>query len=246
MVLFYENEKQKRSCHSSEKHRNYFIHHAFALFATPFAETSLAGVSGFDLAFDFEGNISKSFFWSLLSLALTAGMAIGSLISLLFVTLVISKNQKAVQYFEKTYRNKTPDQIKASAILSAFISVAIGIVIMIIDVCTLVNTGLNRSSYVHLGAGAIWSGILIFFSSILYAAGNYIMTAVPESNAENSSPKPDISDKNKEFTASVPDSKTSASEKTIEEQLIELNSLKEKGLITEEEYQAKRKQILGL
>lgn len=82
---------------------------AFALFATPFAETSFAGVSGFDLAFDFEGNISKSFFWSLLSLALTAGMAIGSLISLLFVTLVISKNQKAVQYFEKTYRNKTPD-----------------------------------------------------------------------------------------------------------------------------------------
>lgn len=41
------------------------------------------------------------------------------------------------------------------------------------------------------------------------------------------------------------DTHKKSNDKTIEERLIQLNDLKEKGLITEDEYQAKRAEILG-
>ena len=44
----------------------------------------------------------------------------------------------------------------------------------------------------------------------------------------------------------IPHKKTNQENPTIEQQLEELNSLKEKGLITEEEYDSKKKQILGI
>jgi glycerol uptake facilitator-like aquaporin len=205
---------------------------SFVLYAAPFASTSVASMSGFRIAFDFSKEHVKTFFWSLLGLIFVVILIIYFVVSFVQYIIVLTGNHKAVL---EDVKNKRKLSSRKSVIISSFAPVVLGVVVMILDFCTLETTGFNTNAYVHLGAGAIWSAILIFFGTIFDAVATCLPYMLPE--------KKDGLD----YMVIEGSHITNASnEKTIEEKLVEINGLKEKGLISEEEYQAMRKKILGL
>lgn len=205
---------------------------SFVLYAAPFASTSVASMSGFRIAFDFSKEHVKTFFWSFLGLIFVGILIIYLVVSLVQYIIVLTGNQKAVR---EDVKNKSESSSRKSALISSFAPVVLGVVVMILDFCTLETTGFNTNAYVHLGAGAIWSALLIFFGTIF----DGIATCLPYMLTE----KKDCFDS---MLIDKSHKKNASTEKTIEEKLVEINGLKEKGLISEEEYQAMRKKILGL
>lgn len=205
----------------------------FVLYTAPFASTSQASVSGFQIAFDFGHKYVKSIFLPLVNFFIVVLIVIYLLLSMISQIMIFSGNERVRKNVESLYKDLPIEKCKQKALISSLLTSGAGLIVLILDLCVLLNTGLSSNYYIHLGAGAVWSGLLVFFGTILESVAEYLPYVSSQGNVVNKDNQPMVSSQ-------------STVEKSIEEKLVELNSLKEKGLITEEEYQKKRKQILGL
>lgn len=215
---------------------------AIVLYTAPFATTSFTSASGFQIVFDFEKNYVKSFIWPLVNFILVVLIVIYLILCFIGELRVSLGNEKAIKNLEYLKKSIPLEKQKQNALVSLIFTISAGLFVLILDLCTLTTTGLSSNSYIHLGNGAIWSGLLILTSTILESIAEYLPYASLQVQNANFQNNTNLVNKNNQCVITPEPS----AEKSIEEKLIELNSLKEKGLITEEEYQAKRKQILGL
>ena len=207
---------------------------AFALYAAPFVSLKLGSasnnISGFQLAFDFDGEYCKTklgvpvFFLSLmvafLSLILSATEAITSTLAVMGKN--ISKNNSTKQL--------TLEQ-KKNIFINSTILIINSVIFFIVNLCAVSITGYNDNPLAHIGGGAVASGILLIIGEGLVCLSRILAINVLES-------KTDKTETNIK--------KSKSKEKSITEQLQEFKSLKEQGLISEDDYETKKKQLLNL
>ena len=213
---------------------------AFFLYAAPFVSLKLGSasnnISGFQLAFDFEGEYCGTEFGSLIilfSLALAFGSFIGSVIGTIMSVLIVMGKELPKN---KNAKQLTLEQQKKNLLLTSTISIICSAIPLIINLCVVSITGYSDNPLAHVGGGAIASGILLIIGEGLVFFSNYFTGFLPLNIVLE--PNQNKVESNEESSKKE--------EKSITEQLQELNTLKEQGLISEEDYEAKKKQLLKL
>ena len=182
--------------------------------------------SAFGILKTFKSEYTRGVFWALM-------IVIAELITLTIVVVYevyiyqrVSKKGNYInldvlpKHFNSTYR--------VVLIVEAIIS---GLVVLILNLCVLKTTTLDDGTYdlAKVGWGAIASGLLFFFGCIVEAGSHVLLffdsPVIVQNKIEN---------------------QNSSDDSNISSHLRELDKLKSEGLITEDDYNAKKKQILNI
>lgn len=221
---------------------------AVIFFSGPFVTLKLGYLakefSGFQFLFDFDkqylaegGNsfgLWISFFIAIFICAGGLGTVIGELI------ICSGKTDKQNQKFEQTsYNGKRMayEQRKKTGLFTGIGGIVICIIALIINLCSVNMTGYGDNNLASLGTGAIWSAVLLMISSVVSLILRLIALEEPVKVTNNSENK-----LNQTTVHNIV--KTQSSTKNTMDELSKLNDLKKQGLITEDEYNEKKKQLL--
>ena len=193
---------------------------AIALFATPFMSYKYSGttISGFDIAFAISGYNAETtpYLGTLFSFSLTC-------ISLIIAIFNLFSNIKSFSFESKIETTKEQTSI------ICFLFTLIGLAPFVLNLLVINTTGSTEfAGVISVGGGAISSGLLVLIGTGLIVANN-ILDYVQSTNLIED--KPDNKDKNIS---------------SISNQLNDLKSFKDQGLITDEDYNLKKKQLLDL
>ena len=190
---------------------------AIALFATPFMSYKYSGTA--ISGFDIAFSISgynAPYLGTLFSFSLTC-------ISLIIAIFNLFSNIKSFSFESKIETTKEQTSI------ICFLFTLIGLAPFVLNLLVINTTGSTEfAGVISVGGGAISSGLLVLIGMGLIVA-NSILDYVQSTNPIED--KLDNKDKNKS---------------SISDQLNELKSLKDQGLITDEDYNLKKKQLLDL
>lgn len=221
---------------------------SFLLYAAPFITygASSVNVSGFQLLFNNE-RYWKSSDWG--NLYLFCNFIIVLVLFLTILIISILDNFTKI----KVFKNDKLTKRKAKVLLVLSIIVCIALVIFNFDINLNISSmsGVLSKTSATSASGAIFSSIFFAIGMIFNVVFGYINRFENALKSNDSFDRDEI-DNQKDNKAIKAENKSintldqTISNKTIEEQLLELKSLKEKGLITEEDYNKKKNQLLGL
>ena len=214
---------------------------AVILFATPFATVAIgsirASVTGFALIGQLFKDNNMKLFGVFASFIATLG------ITIVLIGELIMKGTNQVKK-EKGLKPTT----------RLIMSLAAGLIPFILNFLVLYMTESEKSSISSIGGGAIASSILIISGILVFCITDIVFDEQPKMDNSNTE-SIQIEDRSQQSAIwkgvqeQKPEEDKSAEGTTIsslKKQLIELKELLELGLITQEEFDAKKKQLLGL
>lgn len=221
---------------------------SFLLYAAPFITygSTTVNVSGFQLLFESDRYWKSSdsgsfnfFVWFVIVLVFF----------LMFLIIFILDTFTKIKISKK--ENLTPKKAKIQFTVLILICFIITICNFVANLNVSSMSGVLSKTSARVASGAIFSSIFFAIGMIFYIVYGYFAkfeSAIASDNASKESVIEAEEDNLKNDSENKITNKLNETvpSKTIEEQLTELKSLKDKGLITEEDYNKKKNQLLGL
>lgn len=156
----------------------------FFLMSTPFVKLPLTKITGFDFLGDIFRENHKYFLdtdldlgvpWILFVFLISLGLLIGAIIDTIVYGLIYTgkiKEKSALRRNEPKSDMKNPKQ---AAIVLLVVSMVVGVVYLILSLCTLSLTGYDDIPLAELGSGAIVSGVM----GLLSVTTNAVFLIIP-------------------------------------------------------------------